>query len=88
MVIAWGMPRPGLRDGVGMAGVGLVVAGDDQGRQLERLELRQAVERDRARHLANAPGQRLGIAMELHPLAGDPEQRLALIRVDARDRAS
>ena len=74
--------RVGLGDRARMAGVGGVVAGDDQGRHAQRLQLLQRAERARAGHLAQGVDDRVEMAMRRHPLAGEAQHRLAPGGVD------
>ena len=71
----------GLGDRPRVPRVGAVVARDDQRRQLERPQVLEAVERPRAGDLAQGVDQRLRVAMELNPFAGDPRHRLAPGRI-------
>src|SRR4051794_23974005 len=69
---------------MGVAGIGLVVAGDHQRREGEELELVEPVERRRARALAERPRARVEVAMAAEALAGDPRDGLAPALLELR----
>src|SRR3954471_6655986 len=64
-------------DRVGMTRVRRVVAGDEEGRNREALELGDAPERSRSRHLAQRRDQRVEMAMAFHPFACEAQDRVA-----------
>src|SRR6266511_143965 len=75
--------RVRLRDGVGMSGIGLVVAGDDERRDVEELELGHVLEGAIAWDLAHRLGDGLWMTMRDQALARDPDQRVAPLGVES-----
>src|SRR5262249_56369519 len=76
--------RPGLGHGVWVPRIGLVIARDDERRHIERLQLREPVERQRAWNLSQRTRDGLRVPMALHSLLCDPQRRLAPGRIDAQ----
>src|ERR1043166_1980939 len=67
----------GSRHVVGMSGIGLVAAGDDERWDLEVAQLLERLERMRGRHLAQGVDDRAEVAVQFHPLAGEAQHGLA-----------
>src|SRR6476619_5612140 len=73
--------------------IGRVVAGDDQRRQLQRVELRHRLEWPRARHFSQRLHQSLRVLVLQDPLTGETQNRVAtgrlgtLVMIDVVDEA-
>src|SRR6185295_14699215 len=65
-----------------MAGVGSVVAGDDQRGDFEARQLLQRAEGPRTRYLSQRLGKRLGVPLAQYPLPREAQHRAAPALVD------